>query len=440
MLELYTPHDRRSFLKVASLGLGGLALPQALHARAADTSAPRDTAVILIFLSGGPAQLDTFDPKPDAPEEVSGPFASIPTAVPGVRVTELFPEVARRMDRMSVLRALHHTTGSHHHGYHWMMTGTHPDNLQFGVNHRPALGAVAARYRGPNRTGMPAYVGMPRATGYGGPAYLGPRYGSFEVPDPNDAKFQVPNLKLAAGTDAGKLTDRKELLRSFDTMRRDLDTRGNAAALDGFQREALDLVLGPTARTAFDLNHESSRLRDHYGRTRIGQCCLMARRLVEAGVTFVAYEDYETCEWDLHGPAGNDPFGVKKGTALKGGHLDKALSALTDDLNDRGLLERTLVVVTGEFGRTPKINAGGGRDHYPFVFSALLAGGGLNHGRVVGASTANADRPRERATTPGDLLATVYHVLGIDPATAPPDATGRPIPLLSEGAAIRELL
>lgn len=439
MLSLVGP-SRRSFLKVASLSLGGLTLPTALRARAANPAARSDTAVILIFLSGGPAQLDTFDPKPDAPEEVRGPFASIQTAVPGVRVTELFPEIARRMNRLSVLRALHHTTGSHHHGYHWMMTGTHPDNLQFGVNHRPAVGAAAARFRGPNRAGMPAYVGMPRATGYGGPAYLGPRYAPFEVPDPNDAKFEIPNLKLVAGTDAGKLTERAELLRSFDTMRRDLDSRGSATALDGFQREALDLVLGPTARTAFDLNREDARLRDRYGRTRIGQCCLMARRLVEAGVTFVAYEDYETCEWDLHGPAGNDPFGVRKGTPLKGGHLDRALSALIDDLGARGMLDRTLVVVTGEFGRTPKVNPGGGRDHYPFVFSALLAGGGLNHGRTVGASTANGDRPRERPTTPGDLLATIYCVLGIDPATAPADTTGRPIPLLSEGAAIRELL
>jgi uncharacterized protein (DUF1501 family) len=163
----------------------------------------------------------------------------------------------------------------------------------------------------------------------------------------------------------------------------------------------------------------------------------MARRLVEAGVTFVAYEDYETCEWDLHGPSGNDPYGVSKGTPLKGGHLDRAL---VEDLGARGLLDRTLVVAVGEFGRTPKINGGGGRDHYPFAFAALLAGGGLNHGRVVGATTAKADSPRERPLSPGDLLATIYRVLDIDPKASPADATGRPIPLLSEGTAIRELI
>jgi hypothetical protein len=441
VLELVSPRDRRSFLKVASLGLGGLTLPGVLRARAAAPErAPSDTAVILIFLSGGPSQLDTFDPKPDAPEEVRGPFASIPTALPGVRVTELFPQTARLMDRMSLLRSLHHTTGSHHEGYHWMMTGANLEGGRLGVNQRPAVGAVAARFRGPNRAGMPAYVGMPRVTGYGGPAYLGIGYGPFEVPDPNAPKFHIPNLRMPAGVDAGKLADRKELLRSFDTMKRDLDTRGSALALDGVQREAFDLVLGPTAREAFDIEKEGTRLRDRYGRTRIGQCCLMARRLVEAGVTFVVYEDFETAEWDLHGPAGNDPFGVKRGTTLKGGQLDRALSALVEDLEDRGLLDRTLVVAVGEFGRTPKINGGGGRDHYPFVFSALLAGGGLRHGQVIGASTAKAEYPRERPLTPGDLLATVYHVLGIDPKTAPPDATGRPIPLLSEGEALRELI
>ncbi len=182
------------------------------------------------------------------------------------------------------------------------------------------------------------------------------------------------------------------------------------------------------------------RLRDRYGRTRIGQSLLMARRLVEAGVTFVAYEDFETTEWDLHGTAGGDRFGLKKGTEIKGPHLDRALSALVEDLEDRGLLDSTLIVAWGEFGRTPRVNPGGGRDHYPAVYSALLAGGGLRHGQVVGASTAKAEFPRERPLSPGDVLATVYHVLGIDPRTAPADATGRPIPLLSAGEAIRELV
>jgi len=430
--------SRRSFLTAGSLGLGGLALPVLLRARAADPAPSRETAVILVFLSGGPAQLDTFDPKPDAPVEFRGPFASIPTALPGIRFTELFPELAARADRLSVLRSVRHATGGHHHGDHWVMTGTHPDNLQFGVNHRPAVGAVAARFRGPNRPGMPAYVGIPRETGYGGPAYLGPGYACFPCADPNAPDFRGPNLRLPAGVTADVVADRRRLTGTLDRMRRDLDARGTAAAMDGFRRAAYDLVLGADARAAFDLGREDGRLRDRYGRTRVGQSCLMARRLVEAGVTFVVVEDFEHTEWDLHGPSGGN-LTAEAGTRIKGPHLDRALSALLDDLAARGRLDSTLVVAMGEFGRTPRINGTGGRDHYPFVYSVLLAGGGLRHGQVIGASDARAEHPRERPLGPGDVLATVYHVLGIDPRTAPADGSGRPIPLVEKGDVIREL-
>jgi len=427
VLELCTARDRRGFLKVASLGLGGLALPDVLRARAENSAASRDTAVILIFLSRGPAQLETFDPKPDAPEEVRGPFASNQTAVPGVRVTELFPEIARRMDLLSVLRALHHTTGSHHHCYHWMMTGTHPDNLQFGVNHRPAVGAVAACFPGPNSAGMPAYAGMPSATGYCGPAYLGPRDAPFVVTDPTDAKFQVPSSHPQAGRGHGR-RETGGARRSAARVRHDAPRPRRARQRRGTRRVP---ARGARPHARPDRAHRvrpdprrrapARPLRPNPYRPVLP----MARRLVEAGVTFVAYEDYETFKWDLHGPAGNDPFGVKKGTPLNGRHLDRALSAMLDDLDARGMRKharrrhrRVRAHVEGQ----PRRRA---RPHL-FVFSALLAGGGLNHGRAVGASTASADRQRERPTTPGDLLATIYHVLGIDRATARPRPRTRP--------------
>ena len=428
---------RRAFLRAGTLGLGGLTLADALRLRAAE-SARRDAAAILIFLSGGPSQTDTFDPKPDAPEEFRGPFRSIPTALIGVRVGELFPRIARLLDRMTVVRSLHHGDGSHHHSYHWVLTGAYPRNLHFYVNQRPAVGAVVARFRGPNRPGLPPYVTIPRAASYGGPAYLGPGYGPFPAGDPNSPAFVVPNLKMPSGVDPARLANRKALLGAFDRMRHDLDTHGTAEGMDTFTRSAFELVLGPAARVAFDLGREDDRLRDRYGRTRVGQSCLLARRLVEAGVTFVMVEDYEHTEWDLHGTNGGP--GVKAGTEIKGPHLDRAVSALVEDLEARGLLGRTLVVAVGEFGRTPRVNPNGGRDHWGRVFSALLAGGGLRHGQVIGASTAKAETPKERPLNPGDLLATVYHALGIDPQATANDPTGRPIPLVSDGEPICELV
>jgi hypothetical protein len=437
MLTLTSPITRRGFLHA---GIASLALPPLSRQRAIATEPTRsETAVILIFLSGGPSQHDTFDPKPDAVAEVRSPFASIATAVPGVRVTELFPLLARQMDRISIVRSVHHTDGSHHHSSHWMHTGVYPPNLQFYVNQRPAVGAVAAKNRGPTRPGMPPYVSMPRAGfNYAGPAHLGTSYTPFDAGDPNLPTFYVPNLKLGTGLTAESLADRQQLLGSFDRTRRDLDASGTMAAMDGFQRSAVDLVMGKNARDAFDIGREDTRLRDRYGRTRIGQSLLLARRLVAAGVTFVLYEDYEFVEWDLHGIGANQC--VTAGTRIKGPHLDRAFSALLDDLDDRGMLDRTLVVAFGEFGRTPKINGNGGRDHWGNVFSVLFAGGGLRHGQTIGASTSNGDFPRDRPMGPQSILATIYHVLGIDPRMTHADASGRPIQILDEPEPIREMV
>ncbi|MBI2808571.1 MAG: DUF1501 domain-containing protein [Planctomycetes bacterium] len=436
--------SRRSFLKAGVIGLGGLACPSLARpaneerAPSASTNARSPKAVIQIFLSGGPSQHDTFDPKPDAPVEYRGPFQSISTRLPGVRITELFPRVAGLMDRMSILRSVHHADGSHHHSYHWMLTGYYPQNLQFYVNQRPAIGSVVARFRGPNRAGMPAYVGIPRASGYGNAAYLGVGYNPFAVSDPNSPRFAVPDLQLPEGVTHERLAERRTLQRSFDRMRRDFDANGVAAGMDTFNQAALDLVAGPVARRALDLTREDSRLRDAYGRTRLGQSCLMARRLVEAGVTYVMIEDYEFMEWDLHGAPSATT--VEAGTRLKGPHLDWALASLIADLELRGLLDQVLVVVAGEFGRTPLINPAGGRDHWGNVFSVLLAGGGLRHGQVIGSSTARGEQPRDRPLRPDDVLATTYHVLGIDARQTVPDQTGRPREILSQPEPIRELV
>ncbi len=437
-----SPHiglSRRSFLRAGVLGAGGIALATRAEfcAHAVESVTPR-TAVIQIFLSGGPSQHDTFDPKPDAPVEYRGPFQSIPTRLPGVRITELFPRVAGLMDKLTILRSVHHGDGSHHHSCHWMLTGYYPQNLQFNVNQRPALGCVTARFRGPNRPGLPAYVAMPRPSTYGNAAYLGVGYNPFPVDDPNLPTFAINDLQLPRGVMHEHLAERRALQQTFDRMRRDFDTSGIAAGMDSFNQAAFDLVSSPAARHAFDLSRESPRLRDAYGRTRLGQSCLMARRLVEAGVTYVLIEDYEFMEWDLHGAPSATT--VEAGTKLKGPHLDCALSSLVSDLHDRGMIDQVLIVVMGEFGRTPRVNPAGGRDHWGNVFSVLLAGVGLRHGQVIGSSTARGENPRERPLRPDHILATTYHVLGIDPRQTVLDQTGRPRELLADPEPIRELL
>ena len=431
---------RRHFLQAGSLFAGGLSLADVLRQRALASPAtgPRlNTSVIQIVLCGGPSQHDTFDPKPEAPLEVRGPFNPIETAVPGIRISELFPQLARLMDQCSILRSVHHGDGSHHHSSHWMQTGYFPENLQFYVNSRPSSGAVTARYRGANQPGLPPFVSLPGGPSYEHAAYLGARYSPFEVGDPNKPEFNVPNLALAPGMTGPRLDDRRQILLGLDRFKRETDARGSMSEMDAFASTAFEMMSGTAVRQAFDLAAEEPRLRDRYGRTRLGQSCLLARRLIEAGVTFVNVNDYEFMEWDLHGaPTATT---VEKGTALKGPHLDAALSTLLIDLQQRNLLDRVLIQVFGEFGRTPKLNPAGGRDHWGNVFSVLLAGGGLRHGQVIGSSDSSGAVPHDRPLRPADLLATTYRVLGISPHLSPVDYAGRPVPLLPSAEPIREL-
>ena len=435
MLNLVsTDVSRRDFLRFGSLAAGGISLADVLRQRARGNEQSA-TAVIQIFLCGGASQHDTFDPKPLGPAECR-PFDSIETAMPGVRTTEFFPRLATIFDEFSVVRSVAHGDGSHNHSVHWMQTGRYPNQLVFGQNQFPATGAMIARFRGPNVQGMPANVAIPDGFYYSTSAYLGSRYDPMEISDPNKADFHVPNLKLHDSITTHRLDDRLQILRGLDRFRRDLDTQGQSVAMDAFQASALDMVSGPAVRRAFDVSAEDPRLRDRYGRNRLGQACLLARRLVEAGVTFVNVKDYEFFEWDLHGTVGGPGI---DGTRTKGPNLDMALSTLITDLKDRGLLNHVLVQVFGEFGRTPNINTTAGRDHCGNVFSALFAGGGLCHGQVIGASDARGAVPLNRPFGPADLLATMYRFLGISTDTAPIDYSGRPIPVLSGGEPIREM-
>ncbi len=431
--------SRRSFLKVGTLSLGGLALPSLLQHKASAANAgrsTRDTAVILIWLDGGPTHMETYDPKPDAPAEYRGPLKPISTNVPGIQINELMPRHAAVMDQLAILRSVCHNNGDHFAAAHWMLTGYHGSTAERLDPMYPSAGSYTAKLRGPNQPGMPAYVAVPVASsvglvpGYNSGAYLGSAFNPFQTGgDPNQMNFTVRNLTLPGAITVGQLDDRRNLLHSFDRMRRDLDRNGSAATMDRFQAEAYEMISGPRAREAFDLSKEDPRLRDRYGRHSWGQSCLLARRLVEAGVTFVT----------VHMGGWDDHANIEQAMKSKLPITDAGVATLVEDLCDRGLYQKVAICVCGEFGRTPRVNPSAGRDHWG-TMSVLLGGGGLKGGVVVGSTTAKGEYPKDRPLMPEDFLATLYHVLGIDPRTSFIDNIGRPHPILARGDAITELL
>ena len=444
-----SPFTRRAALKAGFLGLGALALPDLLRARAATKGgSANDKACILIWLDGGPSQLETFDPKPDAPAEYRGPFGVCKTRVPGVNVSALMPHVAKRIDKVALVRSLHHDNGDHFAAAHWMTTGRFGSTSVSQTQKFPSVGSFVSKVKGPNHPNLPAYVGLPSAEtvylfpGYMGAAYLGAAHNPFDVDRDNKyLGWTGPRIRspkwlatLDTAPDAGG--GRSSLLKRFDTVRREIDASGAMRTMDEFQIRALDLMTGPAAREAFDLDKEDLKLSDRYGQGPWARYTLMARRLVEAGVSFVTVD---MPHWDDHSS-------IEKAHGAKVPVVDQAVGALLDDLEDRGLLERTLVVVMGEFGRTPKINTGQpgipvpGRDHWGNAISALIAGGGTPGGVVVGRTNAKAEHPIERALNPEALLATIYHQLGIDATETFKDHTGRPHPILDDATPIRELV
>lgn len=442
--------SRRTAIKVGACGVLNLSLAEMLKARAQGSPIRREKSVILLWLDGGPSQLETYDPKPDAPVEYRGPWGAISTNVPGTCVSEMFPLQAQHADKMILLRSLNHGTGDHFAGGHWMLTGRFGSTTANLAPMYPSFGSHITRVRGTSNDGLPAYVGLPAAhaiyyyPGYMGSAYLGEAYNPFQVnnaqrylPGNYTAPIQAPEF-LASIEDAAnpRSNERFDLLKRLDQTRRNFDRTGMMDSMDKFQQQAFDLVYSAKAREAFDIEKESDATRDRYGRGPWGHYTLFARRLVEAGVGFVTVD---MPHWDDHSS-------IEKGHGYKLPFVDKAVSALLGDLSERGMLDDVIVLVMGEFGRTPRINTGQpgipipGRDHWGNAISAMIAGGGLKGGQVVGKTNSKAEHPVDRPLKPADLLATVYKVLGIDPRTTFPNHAGRPIAILDEGEPIREIL
>lgn len=427
--------SRRNFLRVGALAAGGLTLADQLRhaAAAAETGAATPKkAVIQVWLAGGPSHIDMYDLKPNAPAEFRGEFKEIDTNVPGIRISEHLPLQAAIFDRLAVVRSGTHTNAGHGMGSQWMLTG-YQATIEVNDNIYPACGSVVAKTKGPNVAGMPAYVNLPRRLGLGNAAYLGASYNPFAPDDdPNNDGFRVRNLKLPGRVNEDRLDRRRGLLSELDTIRRDVDTKGDLVGLDKFYRDAMEMITNDRAIKAFNIQSEDPRLRDQYGRNDLGQSCLLARRLVEAGVSYVTIQ--AGGGWDTHG----DNFAQLKNNLLP--RYDRAVAALVKDLNDRGLQHDVLVMTFGEFGRTPRINGGAGRDHWPGAMSVLYAGGGLRMGQAIGTTDARAEYPTSRAASPGCLLSTMYHALGVDYHEAFYDQGRRPLPILNEGRPIEELI
>ena len=406
---------------MGSLSLLGVSLSQylelasvaATHGAAAGNKKATAQACILLWLEGGCSHIDSWDPKPN-----SG-FKPISTNVPGIQISSLFPRIARHMDKLAIIRSMHTEENNHPQGTHYAMTGHRPNP----ATKFPSLGSIITKELGP-RNKVPPYVLIPKpweldfdvtyADSFHA-AFLGAENNPLVLSDPSQGDFQVPDLSLPKSLSAGAIEDRRSFLSIVDRRYRQKESHAELARMDTFMQQALSMILSPAVRKAFDLSEESEKTKDRYGRTRVGQSVLLARRLVESGCRFVTAAGYKHGEWDTHGRT--DPGSRSNDDMLRDvltPTLDQTLSALLEDLDQRGLLESTVVIVTGEFGRTPYINAAQGRDHWPACWSLLLGGGGIQGGQIVGSSDDRGAQVAERMVTMGDLFATIYKALGID--------------------------
>ncbi|TWU54664.1 hypothetical protein Poly51_33830 [Rubripirellula tenax] len=437
MTQHCVPLGRRDFLQVGGISAWGLGL-NASFAQSAKGAAPaKAKSCILIWLDGGPSHLESFDPKPNAPNEVRGPFGAMSTSVPGIQLSELLPRTAATMQHSAIIRSMTSPLGEHNFGTHYLLTGYKPTPA---LNY-PAIGSVVSHLAS-HRGAIPPHVAVPDLQVGGGKfiasGYLPARVAPFEVGgDPSKPDFRVRDLEPFPGIVDERLERRHAYLHALNSIQ---DKAESISPADPAFEQAYRLMTSSSGKRAFDLSAESQETRRRYGTKSIGQCCLLARRLVEAGVPFVTVNNRG---WDTHDDLVTrlkDGYtGAKQPVGLIPS-LDRAYSSLITDLHDRGLLDETLVVVMGEFGRTPKLNTLGGRDHWPRVFSVMLAGGGIPGGQVIGASDDMGESPRDRPVTPADLAATIYKLLGIDPATNLQTADGRPVKVSLHGTPLSELV
>lgn len=455
--------SRRSFMRMGIAGFASLSLPGVMRLRAASpTTTPQKTAVIMVWQPGGCSHIDTYDPKPHAGTEYRGPFGTIGTKIPGVRFTELLPKQAAIADKFTVLRSMHQTAGGHPAGSMQLLSGD-SDTRDKPKPRLPDWMTVANYLRAQQETTrtnpLPRYVGVNMSNEYIGPAYIGETYAPFSVNgDPNSPTFVVPNIGLTDSREVERLTRRIDLRQKLDTMTRAFDQYGELGALDEFETQAMTLLTNPQTKRAFDLSEEDDATRDRYGRNTWGQQLLLARRLAEAGVEVLTSSlSGPLCgrvqNWDDHA-VNHHVFDAMR---FRAAAYDQAVTALIEDIYERGLDERVMVVVTGEFGRTPKISyepstgagnasaAAGtkqpGRDHWPRAFSNIWAGGGIQTGQCIGATDKRGEDVIERHCGPGDFLATIYHHLGIDASKVfIKDFNGRPTPIVDNGKPIPELI
>ena len=429
---------RRDFLQLGLRGALGYGLCDLMRFKAQAASAPGAAApvnCIMIWLDGGPSHFETFDPKPDAPDDIRGPFKSVPTSVAGVHFSEPVSELAKVFDKFTVVRSISHKDPNHGGGNHYMMTGA-PTPVPVGcgafVTFHPSMGSMVSHERGV-REGLPPYMAMPSNTRSGGPNFLGGEHAPFIIGGyPNSDSFRVHDVVLPSDLAEGRARTRRELRASLDRMKRinDRVVQDPAVEFDRFYEQGFELVSSAPAQAAFDIQREDAKVRERYGRTDMGQRFLLARRLVEVGVSWVTVN---WGGWDHH-------TGIEaayKGDQLK--TLDKGVTALLTDLDERGLLKNTLVLVLGEFGRTPKVNKDGGRDHWPHAMSVLMAGAGIPGGQIVGATDAKGYYASENVYRPEDFAASVYTKMGIDPHQVLHTEVGRPVPLVNNGRLIKEL-